>query len=291
MNLLLIDASAAAHRYYHAMPPMYSPRAKLQTHVVFGWLNLLLDQYSRIPGVPKDSQPIVFFDGGRASGAALLEGYKDNRVEKPEFLECQLQLIKVVTNLLGVASVYHEGVEADATLGSFVLNKLADPEDQTNIYILSSDKDMLQLVDGKRVFQIRNRHNGQYKLYGPDEVFADYGVKPSQIPDYLCLMGDDSDNIPNIPGVGKVTAKNLLTEYGSLDAILENLDKLKPKMRASFEACLDNLPNIRKLVTFSKDVPFELKTPKPKPEKLLEFCRELEFAKPIPAIMKKFDLF
>lgn len=292
MNLLLIDVSNYCYRQFFGCPPLYSAKAKMQTHVICGWLNFLLGQYQRIPGVPEDVQPIAFFDGGYGGNdsAGLVDGYKANRAERPEFLDAQMILVKTVTQLMGIPYVHRKGFEADHLLGSFVLDRLADPENKDNMFIFSSDKDMLQLVDGERVSQVRTRHNGMYKRYGPKEVMEDYGVEPSMIPSLLCLMGDKSDNIPNVPGVGEVTARKLLTEYGSIENILNNLDKLKPKIRASFEASRDQIPKTMQLVTFSREFKYEVKSPSPEPASLIELCMELDIQKLLARVYTHFKL-
>lgn len=292
MNLLLIDTSNLCFRYFFAMPPLYSARSKMQTHVICGWLNFLLGQYQRIPGVPDDVQPIAFFDGGHDGNNStdLVAGYKGNRAERPEFLDAQMLLVKVVTKLMGVPYVHRKGFEADHLLGAFVMDRLADPDNQDKMFIFSSDKDMLQLVDGERVFQVRVRANGMYKKYGPKEVQEDYGVPPAMIPSLLCLMGDKSDNIPNVPGVGEVTARKLLSEYGSIEAILANLDRLKPKIKAAFEASRDQLPKTMQLVSFSREFQYDVKTSNPEPERLIELCMELDIQKLLARIYSYFSL-
>lgn len=280
-SYLLVDAFNQWHRYYHGMPTLTAPDGT-HTHVVYAWANFLLETYKRV-GAPHDAEVIVFIDGpGRGDGQALVEGYKAGREESPETFLQQIPLAIGLTKMLGVNYVRERGVEADHLIGSFVLNEKAKGDAGGICYVMSSDKDLLQLVDDK-TFVIKAK-NGLHVKMGRQEVFQRWKVWPESIPDLLICMGDKSDNIPNVPGVGEKTAQSLLETYGSLDGILANLDRLKPKIRQSFIDCMPNFDNVRKLVQFA---PGEVRVKRHQQdlESALTLCRNLGMTSVIGKLM------
>jgi DNA polymerase-1 len=253
----------------------------IQTHVIFGWVNFILEHYRKLPSVPKDAEMIAFFDdNGTASGANLVGGYKENREERPESLTDQIPFLILATKLLGISYVKEDGYEADHLIGQFTLTKHSEGH---TVYILSSDKDMLQLVN-ERVFIIKPENGGVYKLMDRQAVYDKWLVYPENIPDLLLCMGDKSDNIPNVPGVGIKTAQSLISTYGSVDNIYQNLDCLKPKLKESFENYRSQVENTRKLVSFS---PGDVRVRKRPMDTsgIFELCRELEMTKTLGKLM------
>lgn len=281
MNYLVVDVSNYAHRLYYGMPALTSMKTGIQTHVIYGWTNFLLEFHKKIPFVPKDAELIAVFDGGSDSGRELVEGYKMNREEKPETLTDQLPFLPIITRLLGVSYILETGVEADHLIGQFALSKVKSPENK--VYIMTSDKDMLQLVSDQ-VFVVKPENGGNYKLMDRQAVFDRWQVYPERIPDLILCMGDKSDNIPNIPGVGEKTAQQLIKEYGSVEGIYQNLEKLKPKIREAFTNCTDQVERTRQLVSFAagdvriRKKPLDL-------EKATDLCRSLDMTKTIGKLM------
>jgi DNA polymerase-1 len=253
----------------------------MQTHVIFGWVNFILEHHKKIPFIPKDSEMVAFFDdGGTASGAALVEGYKENREERPQSLTDQLPFLPVATKLLGISYVKEKGFEADHLIGQFVLKKASEGH---TVYILTSDKDMLQLVGGN-VFVVKPENGGNYKLMDRQAVYDRWKVYPENIPDLLLCMGDKSDNIPNVPGVGEKTAQQLIAQYGSIDGIYTNIEDLRPKLKEAFQSCADQIENVRKLVSFSQgDVRIRKKEMDTKG--IFDLCRELDMTKTLGKLM------
>jgi DNA polymerase-1 len=285
MNYLAVDVSNLAHRYFHAIPPLSSMKTGIQTHVIMGWINFLLDHHKKLPFIPKDVELVAFFDdGGTAAGAELVEGYKENREERPDSLTDQLPFLTVATRLLGIQYVKEKGYEADHLIGQFTLTKYAEGH---TVYILSSDKDMLQLVN-ERVFTVKPENGGTYKLMDIQAVYDRWMVYPERIPDLLVCMGDTSDNIPNVPGVGVKTAQKLLTTYGTVDGIYANLGDLKPKMREAFETHRDQVARTKQLVLFT---PGEVRIRKKEMDLqgITELCRSLDMTKTLGKLMDMYS--
>ena len=278
---LLVDALNLAYRYYHAIPPLSSLKTGMQTHVIFGWINFILEHRKKLPFVPKDAEMIAFFDdGGTASGKDLVEDYKGTREERPESLTDQIPFLPIATRLLGISYVKEKGSEADHLIGKFALKKYAEGD---IVYILTSDKDMLQLVND-RTFVVKPENGGNYKLMDRESVHQRWGVFPENIPDLLLCMGDKSDNIPNVPGVGEKTAQQLINQFGSVRGIYNNLDSLRPKIRESFEASREQVEKVRELVSFVAGE-VTIKKNQLNTSGIFDLCRELEMTKTLGKLM------
>lgn len=266
-SYICIDASNLLHRYFHGMPALFSQKAGIHTHALTAWINLFTYLHKRMPFLPENIQPVVFFDSKRdlLSEGIITEGgdteggekgvklnYKGNRKPTDPILKTQLQLAVEVTKILGIPYVKVEGDEADTLLGSFVLTERKKAE---SIYILTSDKDMLQLVDDN-VFCLHSLPRSEYKILDAEAVEAKMGVRPDQIADLLVMMGDAVDNIPGIPLIGIKTAQKLLAKYGSLRGVLDNRKEIPGKVGKSICENIGLIPALRKLVTFEEaDVP------------------------------------
>lgn len=277
---LCIDYSNCLHRFAHGLPEMRVRKTGKVTHPIYGWIHLLKKINQRLPFIPADTEVIVFFDSKRevpADGeSALGFEYKGNRKQVDPDLAWNLKMGRKITALMGFQYCEMEGREADHLIGSFVLSKRSD----NRVFILSSDKDMLQLVGGT-VWGVKAGGNGDYTLMDTAAVRAKWGVEPSQIADLLTLMGDTSDNIPGVPGIGVKTAQKLLQEHGNLDRILEHIPSMKGKMKENFEKTLPQIPAIRALTEFH-DVPgLEVVMPEKDIKLLREVLRQLEMYKTI----------
>jgi DNA polymerase I len=259
-HYLCIDASNMLHRYFHGMPELFSKKAGVHTHALTAWINLFTFLNKRMSFLHPRVQPIVFFDNKRdleAEGIVAPAGkagepgayqldYKGKRKPTDPILKAQLHLAVMVTNLLGIPHVSELGFEADTLLGSFVLNEKAAA---SSIYILSTDKDMLQLVGGN-VLCVHPLNGGEYRIMDSEQVEIKLGVQPHQVADLLVMMGDASDNIPGIPGIGIKTAQKLLSEYGSLDGILAMRNEIPGSTGKKIREGLNLVPMLRRLVTF-----------------------------------------
>ena len=212
---ILVDGSSYLYRAYHAFPPLTNSQGE-PTGAMYGVLNMLrslIIQY-------KPSHVAVVFDAkGKTFRDELYEEYKSNRPPMPDDLREQIAPLHEMVQAMGLPLLSISGVEADDVIGTLALKAAADGRD---VLISTGDKDMAQLVTPK-ITLINTMTN---VILGPDEVKEKYGVPPELIIDFFALMGDSSDNIPGVPGVGEKTALGLLQGIGSLDDIYQQLDNI-----------------------------------------------------------------
>ncbi len=212
---ILVDGSSYLYRAYHAFPPLTNSKGE-PTGAMYGVLNMLrslIIQY-------KPSHVVVVFDAkGKTFRDELYEEYKSNRPPMPDDLREQIEPLHEMVQAMGLPLLSITGVEADDVIGTLALKAASDGR---NVLISTGDKDMAQLVT-PNITLINTMTN---VILGPDEVKEKYGVPPELIIDFLALMGDSSDNIPGVPGVGEKTALGLLQGLGSLEDIYQQLDKI-----------------------------------------------------------------
>lgn len=249
MRLLIIDGHAFAYRAFYAIRGLTSPSGQ-PTNAIYGFINMLAKLESQV--LP--THAVVVWDGGLdAERVEELDDYKGQRDPMPDDMEVQLDEMVEYLEAGGWASVCDDGVEADDRIGQ--LAKRAEAEG-FEVAIASSDKDFLQLI------------NDRVKMWNPadksgvpmdaDAVVAKTGVQPSQIVDWLSLVGDAADNIPGVPGVGVKTAAVLLNEFGSVDGIYERLAEVKrDKLREALAAAEADVRRNQSLVALKLDLPGE----------------------------------
>ncbi|MGM3223471.1 DNA polymerase I [Dickeya zeae] len=252
--LILVDGSSYLYRAYHAFPPLTNAAGE-PTGAMYGVLNMLrslLQQYH-------PSHVAVVFDAkGKTFRDDLFEHYKSHRPPMPDDLRAQIEPLHRMVKAMGLPLLSVSGVEADDVIGT-----LAQQAERAGkpVLISTGDKDMAQLVT-PQITLINTMNN---TILGPDEVCAKYGIPPSLIIDFLALMGDSSDNIPGVPGVGEKTAQALLQGVGGLDALYGNLDKIATltfrgakTMAAKLEQHKDVAYLSYQLATIKTDVELEL---------------------------------
>ncbi|AJC68247.1 DNA polymerase I [Dickeya zeae] len=252
--LILVDGSSYLYRAYHAFPPLTNAAGE-PTGAMYGVLNMLrslLQQYH-------PSHVAVVFDAkGKTFRDDLFEHYKSHRPPMPDDLRAQIEPLHRMVKAMGLPLLSVSGVEADDVIGT-----LAQQAERAGkpVLISTGDKDMAQLVT-PQITLINTMNN---TILGPDEVCAKYGIPPSLIIDFLALMGDSSDNIPGVPGVGEKTAQALLQGVGGLDALYGNLDKIAgltfrgaKTMAAKLEQHKDVAYLSYQLATIKTDVELEL---------------------------------
>ncbi len=247
--LWLIDLSNYVFRAYHALPALTSSRGE-PTHATLGTMNML----NRMVEDYRPAYMAVTMDSrSRGFRGEIAPGYKANRPPAPEDLVVQLLRCREIFEAYNVPIFQREGYEADDVIATVVKKATAAG---LRVVVASSDKDLYQLVDGKRVMCWDAMRN---KVYGPPEVRAKFGVGPEHVRELLALVGDTSDNIPGVPGVGPKTAAQLLGKFGSLEAVLARAAEIdKPKLRQSV---IDNADAVRlayRLVELKDDVAIEL---------------------------------
>jgi DNA polymerase-1 len=249
--VVLIDGSSYLYRAYH-VPNLqrFSDSSGNPTGVVYGILNMT----NRLLGDHEPEQIAVVFDApGKTFRDDLYADYKANRPPMPDDLRAQIEPSLAAIEALGIKVIRIEGVEADDVIGT--LARAASASGLETI-ISTADKDMTQLVDD-HVVVLNSMDDRRLDSDGVEQKF---GVRPDLIIDYLTLIGDSSDNIPGVPGVGPKTAQKWLAEYGDLDNLIAHADDIGGKVGEKFRAALDDLPLYKELVTIKCDVelPFSL---------------------------------
>jgi len=301
-TLYLIDGHALAYRTYFALTAAgtdtsrWVTRAGEPTAGTYGFTAVLFN----ILEEKKPDYLAVSFDVGATFRDTLFPDYKGTRAKMPDDLATQLGRINEVVAAFNIPILTAEGFEADDVLGTVAKQAAAQ---RVEVIIATGDRDLLQLCEAHIRISLAGQKLSEAALYGPDEVKAKYGVTPRQYIDYKALVGDKSDNIPGVEGVGEKTATTLLQEYGSLDSIYKNLDKIPARFKAKLEVGRENAYLSQKLATIVTDAPVTLnleacETPRLKPplnfdrQRVVELFRTLEFrslltklpdASPLPA--------
>ncbi|RMD70456.1 MAG: DNA polymerase I [Gammaproteobacteria bacterium] len=242
--LILVDASSFLYRAFHALPPLTNSKGE-PTGAIYGVINMLRKLLA-------DYEPqriaVVFDAKGKTFRDELFARYKAQRPPMPEALAVQIEPLKQVIRAMGLPLLEVEGVEADDVIATLATRAAAKG---MKVMIVTADKDMAQLVSD-RIFLLNTKDNA---LMGPKEVEEKFGVPPERIVDYLALVGDATDNIPGVPGIGPKTAVKLLRTYGSLDGILAHLDAIKGKAGEGLRRHQAQLLLSRELATLRRDVP------------------------------------
>jgi DNA polymerase-1 len=248
-RLLIIDGHAYAYRAFHAIRDLRSPGGQ-PTNAIYGFVKMLAKMRAAIG----PSHLMVVWDGGlSAERTALWPEYKAQRPGMPDDLKPQLDGIVSYLQAAGVASFCRAGVEADDYIAC--LARHASDAGMT-VVIASSDKDFMQLVSARVGLLNPNDKNGT--VWTDGQVRAKTGVAPSQIVDWLSLMGDTVDNIPGVPGVGPKTAAELLNQFGSVAALYGRLGEVKSeKLRAAVRDAVDAVRRNGELVRLRDDLPCE----------------------------------
>ena len=278
-HLYLIDGSGYLFRAYHALPPLTRKSDGLPTGAVSGYCNMLWKLLEDMKDGDKPSHLAIIFDAGKKTFRNdIYPEYKANRPEPPEDLIPQFPLVRDATRAFGVACVEEPGFEADDLIATYA--RLAR-EAGARVTIVSSDKDLMQLVEDGKVELLDTMKN---KKIGSAEVVERFGVLPSKVVEVQALAGDSSDNVPGVPGIGVKTAAELINFYGDLETLLKRAGEIKqPKRR---ETLLENADKARmslKLVLLDDHAPLRQQPDlfavrEPNPAALLSFLQAMEFA-------------
>lgn len=251
-HLYLVDGSAYIFRAYYSLPPLTNPQG-VPVGAVAGYSNMLWKLASDLHAADGPTHMAVVLDkAGTSFRNEIYDQYKANRPPAPEDLRPQFPLIRDATLAFSLPMIEEENVEADDMIASYTKAARAQGWD---VSIISSDKDLMQLVgDGVDMFDTMKD-----KRIGREEVIEKFGVGPELVGDVLALMGDSSDNVPGVPGIGPKTATKLITEYGSLDAVLTAAPGMKPsKMRDNLIEHAELARLSRVLVTLKDDCPLPI---------------------------------
>ncbi len=249
-TFLLIDSHALIHRFFHALPPLTTPRGE-PVQAVYGIANVILKIYRESP---PDYLAAVFDRPEKTFRQEIFKEYKIQRPPAAPDLITQFAGVRVLFDQFRIKTVELPGYEADDLIGSLVEKFKRAPD--IRIVIITGDLDLLQLIEGDHVVvQFLQKGMGETKIYNEAAVRERYGLLPAQLPDLKGLLGDPSDNIPGVKGVGPKTAGPLIQKYGTLENVLEHIwevpDKVGMKISAERETALFS----KKLSTIKRDVP------------------------------------
>ena len=271
-SLLLIDGSGFIFRAYHALPPLTNA-AGIPAGAVVGFMNML----TKLMGTSQHSHAAVIFDAARVTFRnRLYPEYKAHRPPAPDDLIPQFPLVRAATEAMNLPAIELADYEADDIIATYA--RKAQKQGFT-VTIVSSDKDLMQLIsDGIKMFDAMKN-----KEIGEAEVFAKFGVTPDKVLEVLSLIGDSSDNIPGVAGIGPKTAAELINEYGDLENLLARAGEIKQnKRRETLIASADIARLSKQLVTLDENVPLpltldDLAIKPPNNDKLVEFLKEQGF--------------
>jgi DNA polymerase-1 len=252
-RLLLLDGHSLAYRAFFALPvENFSTTTGQPTNAVYGFTSMLIN-------VLRDEQPThlaVAFDVGRKTfRSEIYAEYKANRTESPTDFRGQVSLIQEVLGALRVPVITAEGYEADDVIATLTVQAV---EQGMDVAICTGDRDALQLVNPHVTVLYPRKGVSDLTRFTPEEVEAKYGLSPTQYPDFAALRGDPSDNLPSIPSVGEKTAAKWVREYGSLDALVDQVDTVKGKVGEKLREHLSSVLQNRRLTELDRAVPLEV---------------------------------
>lgn len=247
-KLVIIDGNSLLYRAFFALPLL--SRGGVYTNAVYGFLRMLLAVYRTME---PDYTAVSFDKDKHTFRMELFEDYKGTRKSAPDELVPQFKLVRDVLRVMGVAQYEVSGFEGDDILGTLA----ARYETELDVHVITGDRDALQLVNEKTTVHLTQRGISEMAEMTPATVKEKYGITPAQVIDMKALMGDASDNIPGIPGVGEKTALKLLTQYGTLDEVYTHAEEIKGKLGEKVRAGRDMAYLSQKLATIRRDVPLE----------------------------------
>ena len=277
-HVFLVDGSGYIFRAYHALPPLTRKSDGLQVNAVLGFCNML---WKLLADMPKDDKPthlaVVFDKSEKTFRTEMYPEYKAHRPDLPEDLRPQFPLIRDAVRAFEIPCLEQAGFEADDLIATYA--RLA-VEAGATATIVSSDKDLMQLV-GNGVTMYDTMKD---KRIGPAEVMEKFGVGPDKVIEVQALIGDSSDNVPGVPGIGVKTAAQLIGEYGDLETLLARASEIKQDKRR--QTLIDNAEIARiskRLVTLDQNVPLdvavdELAVHEPDYKNLIAFLKAMEFS-------------
>ena len=251
-KLVLIDGNALVHRAFHALAQanLTSPAGE-PTGAVYGFAVMLLNIFTKLK---PDYIAVAFDTSAPTFRHKEYEDYKATRIKAPQELYDQIPRIQELLESFNIPMFTKDGFEADDIVGTLSLQA----PDTLDTYIATGDMDALQLVDKHTFVYAPRKGFSDIVIYDPAEVEKVKGMKPAQVVDFKGLRGDPSDNIPGVPGIGEVTAKKLLNEYGTMDKVYQNLDKLPEKTKELLIKHKAKAIQSKSLATILRDIPIKL---------------------------------
>src|SRR6476646_373205 len=274
-DLFLVDGNNLAYRAFYALPEELATSEGFSTNALLGFANmlfkLLADYRPRGVAVAWDTRPV--------HRTEQLETYKIERKPMPDLLREQFPYFRPIVEAFGYRNLEFEGWEADDVIAT-----LAHRADEAGIKttVVSTDRDAFQLVSDNVALMMTPRGVSDVHVYTPERVELRLGIRPDQVPDFIGLKGDPSDNIPGIPGIGATTAGPLIAQYGSLEDVLEHVDELTPARSKSIREHAEQAKAAKDLATMRRDLeldfdPAEVVLSPPDRSQLKEMFRRYEF--------------
>jgi len=274
-ELFLVDGNNLAYRAFFALPEELATTEGFPTNALLGFTNMLFKLLSDY----KPKGVAVAWDTRAVHRHELSEDYKSDRRPMPDLLGEQFPYFRPIVEAFGYRNLEFQGWEADDVIAT-----LATRADEAGIRtcVVSTDRDAFQLVTDNVVLMMTPRGVADVNVYTPDRVEARYGIRPDQVPDFIGLKGDTSDNIPGVPGIGDKTAGQLISQYGSLEEVIEHVDELSPARRKNITEHADQARQSKQLATMRRDLdlgcdPAELVLLPPDRSELREMFRRFEF--------------
>jgi DNA polymerase-1 len=278
-ELFLVDGNNLAYRAFFALPEELATSDGFPTNALLGFTNMLFkllgDYRPRGVAVAWDSRPT--HRAAVAEAAAVV--YKEGRRPMPDLLREQFPHFRPIVEAFGYRNLEFEGWEADDVIAT-----LATRADEAGVRtcVVSTDRDAFQLCSENVCLMMTPRGVSDVHVYTPERVELRYGVRPDQVPDFIGLKGDTSDNIPGVPGIGDKTAGQLVAQYGSLEAVLEHVDELSPARRKNISEHAEQARASKELATMRRDLdldwePSALVLAPPDRSQLREMFRRFEF--------------
>lgn len=251
-KLLILDSNSLMNRAFFALPPLTNSDG-ITTNAIYGFVNMLLKMKDEIN---PDSIIATFDIKAPTFRHKEYSEYKAGRKKMAPELNEQFPIVKELLKFMGVKIFELEGFEADDLIGT--VSKFAE-NNETEVYVVTGDKDALQLASKNTKIVITKKGVSETAVYDEDAFNEEFGITPTQFIDVKGLMGDKSDNIPGVPGVGEKTAFKLVKEYGSLEEVLKNIDNISgKKLKENLENNIEQAVFSKKLATIIRDVPIEL---------------------------------
>ncbi len=251
-TIAVVDGNSLIHRAFHALPPSMTAPDGRPTNAAFGFVSMLVKLVQEL----HPDAVLVAFDCGKPKFRHdALEQYKVHRPPTADELRAQFPIVRELLAALDVPVLEAEGWEGDDILGTLAVRGAAAGN---RILLVTGDRDAFQLVNEQVSVVTTKKGLTDIAVYGPAEVCERYGITPEQVPDYLGLKGDSSDNIPGVPGIGEKTAAKLLQEYGSLDTLLDRAEDIPGKVGESLRANRGAALASRTVATIVCDVPLDV---------------------------------
>src|SRR5213082_111095 len=241
-ELFLVDGNNLAYRAFFALPEELATSEGFSTNALLGFTNMLF----KLLGDYRPKGVAVAWDTRPVHRTELSEEYKSERRPMPDLLREQFPYLRPIVEAFGYRNLEFEGWEADDMIAT-----LATRADAAGVKtcVVSTDRDAFQLVSENVTLMMTPRGVSDVNVYTPDRVEARYGIRPDQIPDFIGLKGDTSDNIPGVPGIGDKTAGQLIAQYGTVEEVLEHVDELSPARRKNLTEFADQARTAKELAT------------------------------------------